>query len=192
MNKREQQSQQRRLQILSCALDMIVSRGYPATKIRDIAKELNISTGLFFHYFESKEKLYEELVKIGTSGMVTILKTKSEDYGPLALFEKMAEEILCGITLSPFAGRMFIFMMMARKNELAPENIKEQLAQVNMIKPFIPVIIRGQKLGEIRPGNPVALLTAYWGALQGVAVFYSSEIGLTLPESDWIVDMLRA
>lgn len=192
MNKREEQKQQRRLQILSCALDMIISRGYEATKIRDIAKELHISTGLFFNYFESKEKLYEELVKIGISGPQSVLQLNTEGVGPIELFEKMTGQIFAAIKLSSFAAKMFVLMIQARKFDSAPEGVKRLMTQINVIKPLVPVILRGQELGEIREGDPVALLTAYWGAVQGVAVFYASEIGLPLPESEWLVDILRA
>jgi AcrR family transcriptional regulator len=74
LNKREQQRMERRQQILECSLDMIIGRGYEAMKIRDIARKLNISTGLFFNYFESKEKVYEELIKLGISGPENVLR----------------------------------------------------------------------------------------------------------------------
>ena len=58
-NKREQQRDDRRIEILNCSLNMLVSRGFAAMRIRDIADQLGISIGLFFNYFESKEKVYE-------------------------------------------------------------------------------------------------------------------------------------
>ena len=47
------------------ALTLFVERGYYDTKITDIAKAVPMSTGLMFHYFESKEELLLELVKMG-------------------------------------------------------------------------------------------------------------------------------
>ena len=68
MSKREEQKQQRRTQILGTALDLFIRKGYTATKISDISQAVGMSVGLLFHYFSSKENLYEELIKIGMSG----------------------------------------------------------------------------------------------------------------------------
>ena len=59
MNRKEQK-EQRRIDILYKGLELFVNKGYKATKITDIADELNISVGLLFHYFKSKEDLYYE------------------------------------------------------------------------------------------------------------------------------------
>ena len=68
METRKEQKEKRRQEILLAGLDLFVAKGYAATKITDIAKRANMSTGLLFHYFESKEKLYEELVTRGLRG----------------------------------------------------------------------------------------------------------------------------
>ncbi len=61
---RKEQKENRQKQILFKALELFVIKGYMETKITDIASSLNISVGLLFHYYESKEQLYLELVKI--------------------------------------------------------------------------------------------------------------------------------
>ena len=68
METRKEQKERRKQEIIYAALELFVSKGYAATKVTDIAKKANMSTGLMFHYFESKEKLYEELVEIGLEG----------------------------------------------------------------------------------------------------------------------------
>ena len=52
-----------------------------------------MSVGLLFHYFQSKEELFVELVKLGIEGpMQTMQPTQME---PLAFFEALtAEQIL--------------------------------------------------------------------------------------------------
>jgi len=68
METRKEQKERRRQEIIYTALELFVSKGYAATKITDIAKSVNMSRGLIFHYFESKEKLYEELIRMGLEG----------------------------------------------------------------------------------------------------------------------------
>ena len=62
---RAQQKEERKKAILMTGLALFVERGYYETKITDIAAAVPMSTGLMFHYFESKEELLLELVKMG-------------------------------------------------------------------------------------------------------------------------------
>ena len=62
MTQRDQQRTQRQQQILQSALTLFVQKGYHETKIADIAQAANMSIGLLFHYFPSKEQLLEELI----------------------------------------------------------------------------------------------------------------------------------
>jgi AcrR family transcriptional regulator len=170
---------------------MIISQGYEAMKIRDIAEKLHISTGLFFNYFESKEKIYEELVKIGLSGPESVLKFNVEGVSPIGLFEKMTETIFEALKSYSITAKMFLLMEQTMKSESAPESVKRLVAKMDAITPVVPVILRGQKLGEIKEGEPLALAIAYWGAVQGVAESFAIHPDLPLPESSWIVDILR-
>ncbi|MDF2987893.1 MAG: transcriptional regulator, TetR family [Eubacterium sp.] len=192
MNKREQQRHDRREQILKCSLDMIISRGYEATTIRDIAKKLNISTGLFFNYFESKEKVYEELVKIGMNGPQSVIHFLQDDaLTPIECFEKMTEGIFNALKGNSITAKMFLLMSRAMNSEGIPESIKELLDKFDAMTPVLPYIEKGQQLGQIKPGNPVALAVAYWGAVQGVAESVVLHPTLPMPEGSWIVDILR-
>ena len=191
MSKREQQRLERREQILNCSLDLIISRGFEATKIRDIADKLQISAGLFFNYFESKEKVFEELIKIGVSGPASVLKFNVDGIDPIELFEKMTQTIFESLKTYSITAKMFVLMGRTVHSESAPESVKALLAHFDAFTPIISVIIRGQKLGEIKEGNPAALAVAYWGAVQGVAESYALMPSMPLPESSWIVDILR-
>lgn len=193
MNKREQQRHDRRSQILECSLDMIISRGYAATTIRDIAKKLNISTGLFFNYFESKERVYEELVNIGMSGPDSVFHMLDGFTGtPIEGFEKITSEIFKSLESDPFTAKIFLLMPQAMKSEGVPERIKEIVSKFDALSPVLPIVKKGQELGEIKQGEPVALAMAYWSAVQGVAENAVFNPEMPVPQSSWIVDILRA
>ena len=53
----------RQKQILASALKVFIHKGFAATKMSDIATEAGISYGLMYHYFQSKDEIYAELVK---------------------------------------------------------------------------------------------------------------------------------
>ena len=73
---RKEQKEERRKAILMTALNLFVNRGYYDTKIADIAAAVPMSTGLMFHYFESKEELLLELVKISREIMMVKIHRK--------------------------------------------------------------------------------------------------------------------
>jgi AcrR family transcriptional regulator len=62
-NSRKIQAEERRLQILDTALKIFAARGFKGTSIKDIAEAANISQGLMYHYFASKEGLLEATVE---------------------------------------------------------------------------------------------------------------------------------
>ena len=54
--------EERRSHILKVALNIFGDEGYHASSINRIAKEANISKGLIYTYFESKEDLLKTLI----------------------------------------------------------------------------------------------------------------------------------
>jgi AcrR family transcriptional regulator len=187
--KREEQKEQRKKQIISVALDLFVKKGYAATKVSDIAKAANMSVGLLFHYFESKEKLLEELTNIGLQG--TQMPLQMEYLDELNFFEKFTSQLIAYMQEQPITAKMFVFMAQMQRTEGIPENIKETALSVNTIMKSVEIIKAGQKKGIIRKGNPMALSNAYWCSIQGIAEQYAMHPDIPLPEAEWIVDIIR-
>lgn len=52
--------EERRTEILEATAEVVIERGFAATRIADVAKRLGISTGLIHYHFESKEQLFAE------------------------------------------------------------------------------------------------------------------------------------
>lgn len=192
MNKREAQRALRRQQILECALEMIITGGFAAMTIRGIAEKLGISTGLFFNYFETKEQVYEELILIGLSGPAAVLGMNADGVQPIELFERMTESIFEGLKLNVFNAKMFLLMGHAVRSQAEPEGVKKLLEGFDPVTPLVEAVLKGQALGQIKKGDPLALILAYWGAVQGIAESYAMSPGAPLPESGWVVDIVRA
>ncbi len=191
MNKREQQRQRRREEILLCAADLFITKGYEATGIRDIAARLNISTGLFFNYFESKEKAYFELIQIGVQTPRVLVEQCMKEPSPIQVFRVIAKEIFGALRESSFTAKMFLLMMQATNSESLPASVKELLNDFDMVTPMISLVRQGQALGEIRAGDPYAIAIAYWGAIQGIAEYAAVNPMIPLPEPEWIVQMIK-
>ncbi|MBD2440415.1 TetR/AcrR family transcriptional regulator [Nostoc sp. FACHB-110] len=54
---------QYRKELLSKCFDLFAQKGYGSVTMRQIAQEMRVSTGTLYHYFPSKEALFEQLVE---------------------------------------------------------------------------------------------------------------------------------
>ena len=54
---------QRREQMLRAALEVICERGYPDTRIADVAERIGISPALVIYYFKTKDQLLTEAIR---------------------------------------------------------------------------------------------------------------------------------
>jgi AcrR family transcriptional regulator len=61
----EESTEDRRTELLSAAAQMFQQRGYSGTTMRDLAKEVGITSGSIFYHFRSKEDLLVSVVKTG-------------------------------------------------------------------------------------------------------------------------------
>lgn len=189
MGVREEQKEKRRKEILEAGLYLFIRRGYSATKISDIAKSVGMSVGLLFHYFKSKEKLYEALITIGIAGPMSVMAPT--DLEPLQFFETTAKQVFHYIESEPFTAKMFVLMSQVFYNEAAPQSVKDLLRGFDIYTPTAQLIEKGQANGSIRSGDPHALAIAYWCAIQGIAEQMALNPKSPCPKSDWIVDILR-
>ena len=189
MGTREEQKEKRREEILHAGLKLFIRKGYAATKISDIAKQAGMSTGLMFHYFDSKEKLYEELIRFGISGPTGMIAVTYDK--PILFFEESAKIILQYIKSESIMAEMFVLMAQAFYNDAIPDGAKELLASFDIYTPTAQLIEQGQKDGTIREGNPRALAIAFWCAVQGIAEEIAIWPDTPCPESEWLVDIIR-
>lgn len=52
-----------RKELLSKCFDLFAQKGYGSLTMRQIAKEIGVSTGTLYHYFASKEELFTQLIE---------------------------------------------------------------------------------------------------------------------------------
>lgn len=191
MTTRTEQKEKRKWEILNAALDLFIRRGYSATKIKDIADAVPMSVGLLFHYFESKEALYTELIKLGTMGPAEMIRDISL-LSPLDFFSACARQTLAFASGSSFTAKMFVLMGNAYHSEDIPEQARAMAGNMDFYHKLVPLIEQGQADGTIRQGNALALCTAFWTALQGVIATHALNPELPLPEPEWILDIIKA
>ena len=63
---------ERKNEIMDCAMRLFAEKGYENTTMENIAEELKMNVGFCYQYFESKERLYDEVL----SGLMSISWTQ--------------------------------------------------------------------------------------------------------------------
>ncbi len=193
MTFRDEQKEQRRALIIDKAIELFAKKGYAETKIGDIAKAADMSVGLMFHYFESKEKLFEEIVRYGANATNTPKEMNFEN--PLDYFEGFLKMLFHCVKEQPRIMYLFVIMGRMQHGEGITPHIKEIAGSVDQIEQSAEVIAAGQQYGYFREGDPYLLAFTFWSSVQGVMEMLAAAPEMAengrLPETDWIIDIIR-
>ncbi len=190
---RDEQKEQRRALIIDKAIELFAKKGYAETKIGDIAKAADMSVGLMFHYFESKEKLFEEIVSYAANATNTPREMNFEN--PLDYFEGFLKMLFHYVKEQPRIMYLFVIMGRMQHGEGITPHIKEIAGSVNQVEQSAEVIAAGQQYGYFREGDPYLLAFTFWSSVQGVMEMLAAAPEMVengrLPETDWIIDIIR-
>jgi AcrR family transcriptional regulator len=74
----DQIRQEKKVLIMETALELFAENGFHATSISQIAKKANISKGLTYNYFESKNDILDELLNHGLQEINDMLDPKHD------------------------------------------------------------------------------------------------------------------
>lgn len=67
---RRRRKAERPAEILDAAFDAFAERGYAATRLEDVASRAGVTKGTIYLYFSTKEKLFEEMVRSHSAGLL--------------------------------------------------------------------------------------------------------------------------
>jgi len=163
---------ERHEQILNSSLTVFAQKGLAAAKISDIAAAANLSHGLVYHYFKSKEEIYIEVIKQTVESSKAAREMFLSIQGtPLERIKKIAETNINYINVGDNAYRWLIIIQ-ATMSEQTHKEIRDILANsLDVFNDVKELIEQGQQTGEIVSGDPSYLATAFLSLLQGL-VFY--------------------
>jgi len=109
--------------ILARSYELFAREGYAAITLRRLSKELGVSTGALYHYFDSKEEIFEQTVAYiarmelsAAVAVVTASKTREERLQSLTQFLLKRDEQLRLLL-------MLIFDVARQNSELAQSGI---------------------------------------------------------------------
>jgi AcrR family transcriptional regulator len=80
----------RRTEILETTCQVVIERGFAATRVADVANKLGVSTGLIHYHFESKDQLLAEAFRYAAEAdLVRLSEQVAKVAGPIAKLDQI-------------------------------------------------------------------------------------------------------
>jgi AcrR family transcriptional regulator len=180
-------------QIMLHAIEVFSKKGFAGTKIKDIAQSAGFSQGYVYTYFKSKDDIFTRIVELASSGAVRAVQYAAKLQGA-------AMDRICWLTeafLSPDSLAMQhwrLILLQSTASEGIPEEAKRiaKEKQAEPIQAFIPLLIEGQREGDVVEGDLLMLALAYFSMVQGVALArLQTSTPLPFPTVDVVLRLLR-
>lgn len=183
----------RQKQILASSLKVFIHKGFAAAKMSDIATEAGISYGLMYHYFQSKDEIYAELVNDAVdSSKRTIERVRSDEGEPIDKMRSLARSIFTSVGEHQSAGYYFVLMMEAMTSGVYP--VRAALHARSQERPLgmlVGVVEEGQRKGQIAAGDPTELVLTFFSAILGLASLKVSGTMTSMPDPEILMRIFQ-
>ena len=139
--------------ILEVATNLFLEKGYKQTRISDIINGLDgLTKGAIYHHFESKEDIFEAVVKnIGLKNTLIFDKIKFADN--MTGSEKITKLISLGLDNDNLETITTISPNLLDSPKLFVSFLK-QMQEITIPEYFYPIIIEGIEDGSIKTDEP--------------------------------------
>ena len=179
--------------ILLNAIDVFAKKGLAGTKISDIAAKAGFSQGFVYNYFKSKDEIFTKMCELAAEGAGNSVREAMElDGTPYQRIYWMTEAFLSPDSIALQHWRLI--MIQSVTSEAVPEEAL-RITREKMKKPFeylVPVIIEGQRAGEITQEDPFVLAITYFSIVQGLGMTrLQYGAGIPFPSVELILGFLR-
>jgi AcrR family transcriptional regulator len=159
----------KRNEILGVAQRLIYTKGFEQMSVQDILDELKISKGAFYHYFDSKMSLLDELVERMMDDAVVVLQP-IVDAADLPAVEKLRRYFAAGSRWK-VARKSFMLELLrvwyTDSNTLVRQ--KQETAAIKCIAPMLAEIVRqGIAEGVFTTTYPDQIGSMIWGLAEGI------------------------
>jgi AcrR family transcriptional regulator len=164
---------ERREQILLHALKVFTLKGYSGTRISDVAQSAELSQGLIYRYFASKEDMFVAVVE----QTLALSNAAMQRFADLELSPREKMRVITSANLnfrdSEEYARRYLLMFEAGLTETSPARARELIQNSFMALETIEAILSaGQESGQFTSAKDAASLsTAYWSMIQGLVFF---------------------
>ena len=179
--------------ILLEALNQFSNKGYYSTRIQDIAEAADISQGLLYYYYPSKEAVYIDLVDDALERIndtARFVREMNKTNGEKVMY---ALKILFKtIETSPRFRQTCRMIAQATYQAEISEEAQSQLDRKRDVayRIMAEIFRRGQLEDSVVDGDPMELAILFWTSVHGLSIYYATrDIAATLPSYRLVAPM---
>ncbi|MGM9979054.1 MAG: TetR/AcrR family transcriptional regulator [Clostridium sp.] len=153
--------------ILKKSLLYFAKNGFAGTKISDLSRNIGIGQGTIYVYFQSKEELFQEILKIADSNKI-LKQMKVLVYTPIPAKKKI--RLLSENVMKKLQEDENFAAMIALNTQMLLEKAKNYSSvdttyQSELYAYTAKIIEQGQKEGTMVDGSSMKLADYYWGVI---------------------------
>lgn len=163
---------QRREQMLRAALEVIAERGYPETRIADVAERAGASPALVIYYFKTKDQLLTEAIRFSEDTWYETGTSRMAAIGTAAgrLEELVALSCLPGADAASKTSWLLwldLWAQAVRHPEVA--SVRQKFDE-RWRETISSLVLEGQEAGEFGPVDPDDFAVTLSALLDGLTV----------------------
>lgn len=168
----------RKEKIRNAALVQFVKQGLFATRIQDIAKEAEIAQGLLYHYYQSKDEIFVDLINDALDKTIEASrKVRDMDIGPGEKIRFAIKKLVETIETSQAFLDTCRLIAQATNSTAIPKEAQD-LIQEKRNTPYeiiAEIMAAGQDEGSIVAGDPKILAVHFWTSINGLAIYCATN-----------------
>ena len=168
-----------RLKIETAALPLFARKGLSVT-VGELAQAAEVSKGLLYSHYPSKEALIAELVRQAT--VISGQKIKEIALSGDAAAEKVKQisAMMCQmLTDYPVGIDYFMFMVQVGMSGFPMREMGYNPDLPNPVESLARIISTGQNEGSVVDGAPELLASVYWATIQGLCCYAVTGLPLS-------------
>lgn len=161
----EEIREERREQIKRVALEVVSEEGFQNTSISKIAARANISKGLMYNYFESKEELIKEILLDGINDFINIFDPNKDGVLTVEEVKYFIDETFNILQKNLLHWRFYFSVIMQPK---VMPLVKDKT--IELLKPYLNTALNFYK--NRGSENPMVDLRIMGAVLDGICMNY--------------------
>lgn len=173
MNKREPRQSGRKGEIIQAAAKLFSNKSYHDVTMDQIAQEVGVAKGTIYLYFDSKEKLYLEILEETYEEIEAILEKEIAKGDPAP--QKLKK--ILGLIFQFYIQNMDVLRILSRdETHLIREHYEfTEHWRLRRIKLYQKILEKGISEGSFRPANTELTALIIFGLVRSVMFFYHTD-----------------
>jgi len=142
-------------EIVQAAYQVFSEKGFAAAKLDDIAAEAGVSKGALYLYFETKQDIFEAVIREAVAPNIGAVETMADAFP--GRFDQLVRMVIPRVAELASASRIGgVLKMVIAESGNFPEiaRIWHDAVVARGLGLLTRLVERAQKRGEVRPGDP--------------------------------------